>query len=337
MSGTRIWTRLDFDKDGKQVDWLYLPHSDTRSAYGNISIPISVIKNGSGPTALLMGGNHGDEFEGQIALCRLIRDLDPAMIHGRVIVMPAVNLPAALASSRISPVDQKNLNRSFPGDPNGTPTQAIAHYLHSVLYPMADFIHDFHAGGSSLRYMHYASMRRSRDEALDKRAFEALQIFNPPIGIVWGFSPDAGLSHVAAINLGKLALGGEFGGGGSVSRDGIGLIQRGIKRELGWLGILDRSEVGNNRSEDKPTVLMEIRDMDYYSLAVDAGIFEPAVELGDWVSSGTISGWIHFVDNPRRPAEPCHFRSGGNVICIRHLGRVERGDCVSHVATEMSG
>ena len=55
-TSSKIWTRVDYDKDGKQSGWLQLPHSVTRSAYGNISIPISVIKSGNGPTALLMAG-----------------------------------------------------------------------------------------------------------------------------------------------------------------------------------------------------------------------------------------------------------------------------------------
>src|SRR5690606_26399379 len=84
-------------------------------------------------------------------------------------------------------------------------------------------------------------------------------------------------------------------------------------------------------------VLMEIKGMDYYSLATDAGVFEPAVDLGDWVEAGSVSGWIHFVDNPGRPAEPCIYRTSGQVICIRHFGRTERGDCVSHLATRIDG
>ena len=92
-SASRIWTRIDYEKDGKQNGWLQLPHSVTRSAYGNIAIPITVIRNGNGPTAFLMSGNHGDEYEGQIALCKLVRELAPDDIRGRIIILPAANLP----------------------------------------------------------------------------------------------------------------------------------------------------------------------------------------------------------------------------------------------------
>ena len=76
---TRIWSDIDFEAAGKQVGYLHLPHSTTEFAYGTIAIPAAVIRNGNGPTALLMGGIHGDEYEAQIALCRLVREMEPSI------------------------------------------------------------------------------------------------------------------------------------------------------------------------------------------------------------------------------------------------------------------
>lgn len=332
---TKIWTRVDFEKDGKQNGWLQLPHSVTRSAYGNIAIPISVIRNGSGPTAFLMAGNHGDEYEGQIALCRLIRELEPGAIQGRVIVLPASNLPAAMAGVRVSPIDDGNLNRAFPGDADGTPTFAIAHYINTVLYPMADFQHDLHSGGSSLQYLPFASMRTGADAALNQRARKALEAFGAPIGIVWDYSPDLRLSSVAAINQGIVSLGGEFGGGGSVSARGVSIIERGLRNLLAHAGIIDQAQAAGDF--EGPTRLMKISSRDYYVYAPEAGLFEPAVQLGDNVAAGDLCGQVHFVDNPGRPPEPCRFDGDGMVICKRHYGRVERGDCVAHLATDFAG
>ena len=336
-SGTpsRIWTRVDFEKNGKQNGWLQLPHSVTRSAYGNIAIPISVIRNGNGPTAFLMAGNHGDEYEGQIALCRLVRELDPGEISGRIIALPAANLPAAMAGTRVSPIDQGNLNRAFPGDPDGSPTFAIAHYIDTVLYPMADIHHDLHAGGSSLQYLPFASMRQGKDADLNRRALAALKAFGAPIGLVWAYSPDPRLSSVAAVNRGLVGLGGEFGGGGSVSSTGIRIIGRGLRNLLAHAGILDAAEPAVDCAG--PSRLMEVKSRDYYVYAPEPGLFEPAVELGDNVRRGDLCGEVHFVDNPARPPERCHFDTDGMVICKRHYGRVERGDCVVHLATDYAG
>src|SRR5881227_169812 len=154
---SRLSPEIDLDGSGKQTGFLRLPHSVHRSAYGWIPIPIAQISNkganGSGPTVLLMAGNHGDEYEGQVALGRLIRELDPGEVQGRIIILPSANFPAAMAGSRTSPLDQGNLNRSFPGDPTGGPTAQIAYYIEHELLPRCDFVLDIHSGGSSLTYL----------------------------------------------------------------------------------------------------------------------------------------------------------------------------------------
>ncbi len=138
VTDTRIWTDVDFDRDGKQISCLRLPFSSDRSAYGTIPIPIVCIRNGTGPTALLISGNHGDEYEGQVALNKLARQLDATELCGRIIILPALNYPAVDAGRRVSPLDQGNLNRLFPGNANGSPTEMIAHYLTEVLLPLAE-------------------------------------------------------------------------------------------------------------------------------------------------------------------------------------------------------
>lgn len=329
---TTLWSEVDFNRDGKQVDWIYLHHSVTRSAYGEIMIPIAVVKNGPGPTVLLMAGNHGDEYEGQIALVKLIRWLEPDRIRGRVIVLPAANLPAAMAGTRVSPLDAGNLNRSFPGDPDGTPTQRIAHYIDSVLFPVCDGFHDLHSGGSSLQYLPFASMRHSGDADLDRRSLAALKAFAPPIAIVWAFS-GAGTYAASAANLRKVPnLGGEFGSGGTVDRAGLALIEAGVRRFLVHFGILPEAAA---QPPATATRLMEIKGRHYYVYAPDHGVFEPAVDLGEDVSAGQLAGHVHFIDNPGRQPVACHFKTDGMVICRRSFGRVERGDCVFHLATDV--
>ncbi len=326
-----IWTEVDYEKSGKQIGFLHLPHSVTRSAYGVIPIPIAVIRNGSGPTILLMAGNHGDEYEGQIALTRFIRAVDPGVVQGRIIVLPAANLPAALAGSRTSPIDHGNLNRSFPGDPEGGPTAAIAHYIESVLYPLCDALHDYHAGGSSLHYLTFASARLSGDPELDRRALAALKAFAPPLALVWATTPDPRLSHAAANARKIVTLGGEFGGAGDVSVDGIRLIEAGMRRFLAHFEVM---ALPPDAPPSPVTRFVEVRDRSYYVYAPERGIFEPLVRLGDRVEAGQPAARVHFVENPAREPALCHFRSSGLVICRRALGRLEPGDCLFHLATD---
>ena len=128
MTGSRVWTAIDFDADGVQSDFARVPYSSDSSAYGWIPVPMLCIKGGAGPTALLTAGTHGDEYEGQIALLALARELAGMRITGRVIILPALNQPAVAAGRRNSPLDGGNLNRLFPGNPEGGPTAMIAHW-----------------------------------------------------------------------------------------------------------------------------------------------------------------------------------------------------------------
>ncbi|MFW5681269.1 MAG: succinylglutamate desuccinylase/aspartoacylase family protein, partial [Pseudomonadota bacterium] len=323
---------VDYERDGKQIGWLYLHHSVTRSAYGQIMIPVVVVKNGDGPTALFTAGNHGDEYEGQIGLLKLIRWLEPERIRGRVIILPALNLPAALAGTRTSPLDEGNLNRSFPGDPDGTPTRQIAYYVDSVLFPMADLFHDLHSGGGSLDYMVFASTHFADDAAANAKGLAALQSFGAPLSLVWLDSKDPRFSPAAAMQRGVTALGGEFGGRGAVDLDGVAVVEDGLKRSLAALGVLDPALAPPPAAGGR---IMTCPGRDHFVYAPAPGLFEPAVRLGDWVRAGDLAGHVHFVDDPARAAVPCHFRADGMAVCKRHPGRVERGDCVFHLAVDM--
>src|SRR5258707_9722004 len=184
MTKSRIFSEVDFDRDGKQSGFLRLPHSVHRSAYGWLPIPITCVKNGKGPTALLISGNHGDEYEGQVALMKLTRRLGAEMVAGRVIILSAANFPAVMAGQRTSPIDEGNLNRSFPGDPDGRPTAMIAHFIETVLLPMADFVVDLHSGGSSLTYIPSALVRNSSDPKRRARSIELVTAFGAPISLL---------------------------------------------------------------------------------------------------------------------------------------------------------
>ena len=147
---SRIRCEIDFDRDGRQSSYLRAPLSRNTSGWGTVEIPIIVVKNGEGPTVLFTGGIHGDEYEGPIAVSRLARVLDPAKVRGRVIMMPAVNIPAVLNDTRLSPVDNRDLNRCFPGDPRGTFSEMLAHFLDSVILPHVDVSVDLHTAGHSM-------------------------------------------------------------------------------------------------------------------------------------------------------------------------------------------
>ncbi|MEM7025604.1 MAG: succinylglutamate desuccinylase/aspartoacylase family protein, partial [Pseudomonadota bacterium] len=86
-----------------------------------------------------------------------------------------------------------------------------------------------------------------------------------------------------------------------------------------------------------PTRVTTVAGPEYYIHAPCAGLFEPAFELGDTVEAGQLAGRIHFMDDPATPPREVRFRAGGFAICRRPILRVERGDCLGHLATDIAG
>lgn len=332
MSWPGVWSDVDFDRGGKQVGFLNLEHSVTRSAYGILPIPVAVIANGDGPSVLLTAGSHGDEYEGQVVLSRMIRSLSPADIKGRLIILPAVNLPAALDGVRLSPIDSVNLNRAFPGNPAGSATERIADMIATRLMPLCQVFVDLHSGGTSMNYLPHAYAELSGDSLLDERRRAALGAFNAPLSVPVLVSGRKGLAAESALAHGMISISGEFGGRATLSPTGINIAERGVCRLLSHLGMLP---VADKWMPDIVTRTMRV-DRSMYLFAPEAGIFESARRLGDEVQRGSLAGHLHFPENPAREPLPMHFPMDGLLVCLRAPARTVRGDCLAHLFADIS-
>jgi len=329
---TRIWTSVDFQADGKQDDFLRLPYSSDLSAYGSIPIPIICVKNGIGPTALLVAGSHGDEYEGQVALLNLARKITPEEVRGRIIILPALNFPAVAAGRRLSPLDEGNLNRLFPGNPVGTPTQMIAHYVCSVLLPFADFVVDLHSGGRSLQYVPSVLVRPGRSETEHHQLVSLMKVFGAPFGCVTAGAGGGGPTTLAAAaqEQNVLALTTELGGGALLSPHALRLAEEGLLRLLKHFGIVPAALV-----EPAPsTRIMTVIGRDAYVYARSHGIFEPAADAGDRVNAGDLAGRVHSFERPGQAPETLYFASSGIIACRRALSFTAPGDCLFKVMEE---
>ena len=328
-----IFTDIDFEADGKQVSTLNLPHSPHADAWGVMAIPIAVLRNGTGPTVLLAGGNHGDEYEGPIILGGMIRDLDPAAIQGRLIIVPAINTPAALAGRRTSPVDDLNFNRCFPGDPHGTMTSQIAHYVHDVLFPMADAFVDLHSGGSSLDILPSAIVQPSEDADRGRRNLRAGLAFDAPLTVLLDNLGESRTSTASATRAGLITVGTELGRGGAVSIDALAIGERGVRNVLAHLEVMETPDAAAPGARPRSRVV-RIPGAAGYVYAPAAGVFEPFHEKGAVVEQGAPAGQVHFLDDPARPPMPAQYGSAGMLYCRRQPGHVERGNCVAVVAVD---
>jgi predicted deacylase len=330
-----IGATVDFDRDGVQTGTLKLPHSVHRSAYGHIAIPIAVAKNGEGPTVLLTGGVHGDEYEGPIALAKLVRSLDVSRLSGRLIVVPAVNYPAFLAGTRTSPIDDINLNRTFPGRRNGTATEMIADYVTTELMPRSDYLIDFHAGGSSLQYLPTLLAPRWSDPAEKSRLEAFIDAFDPP-NVIY-FDSIRALSGEDRV-IGNYAhqnnvffVTGEFGGGSTVNLDGLAVVENGLRSVLAHLKVLRPATPLPPARRKTRRLIMD--EPGLYAFSPRRGLFEPKFALGDDVRDGALAGLVYDLDNPWADPVAIPFRKGGLAVCIRTFSLVEAGDCLGHLAS----
>ena len=329
---TTVHTTIDYDRLGKQVGYLHLPHSPHSDAWGTVAIPIAVLHHGTGPTVLMMGGNHGDEYEGPITLAKLIRELDSATIQGRLIILPALNTPAVTVGNRVSPLDGKNLNRCFPGNPAGTVSEQIAYYAANLLYPMADVVMDLHSGGSSLEMVPSALAEPADDPVLFGQIIDAVLAFDAPLSVIHHVPGDPRTSTATAARMGKVIVGSELGGSGAVSIDGLQATKRGVFNVLHHLGVVDASL--RLPPLERRTRLIKAHGHAAHIYAPAAGVFEPFHALGAEVEAGQPCGQVHTLDDPARAPVPVAFGVSGVLFSRRAPGQVVRGSCVAVVGAD---
>lgn len=327
MRASPISATVDLDKAGVQHGFLRLPYSRDDSAWGSVMIPITVASGGKGPTALLTGANHGDEYEGPVALMELAQTIEASQLTGRVIIVPGMNYPAFRAATRTSPIDRGNMNRSFPGRPDGTVTEKIADYFQRTLLPMADMVVDIHSGGKTLDFVPFACAHRLPDKQQEARCIAAMRAFAAPYSMMLLEIDTVGMYDSAVEDMGKLFVSTELGGGGSSSARSNAIAKRGIRNVLIHAGIL-KGEV-----ETRPSVMLDMPSGDCFTFAEHDGLFEICTDLGDRVRAGDVLAKVWPVE--RTGAAPALYRAKlDGILAARHFpGIIKMGDCMGVVAT----
>lgn len=332
MTGTLITSEVDFDAEGKQSGLLRVPHSTHRSAYGWLPVPITVIRNGEGPTLAISAGVHGDEYEGQIAVASLARELDAAEIRGRLILLPMLNFPAAEAGCRVSPLDHGNLNRLYPGEPIGTPSEMIAHYHEEVVLRLADYAVDLHSGGSSLIYPPTILRGPAHSPEEESGLATLTEAFDLPYA--WVFTGGGGRDSTARTVMGAANRKGvvnvmaELGGAGCVTPEALRQTERGLRRILHALGMLP------DYTPDAARGTRELHALG--SIYADApGVFEPLKTIGEDVAENETVALIHHPETPGLEPDAVISPYGGLVLAMRAIAQVRRGDALLQIAADV--
>jgi predicted deacylase len=271
-----------------------------------------------GPVLALLGGIHGDEDEGVLAVRRLIAELPASGFRGTVRAVAPAHPAAWAAFSRCSPLDGTNLARSFPGHPGGGPTAELAAAITSEVIARADTLIDLHSAGHaySMPLMAgYVEATTSRDTSRSvAEAFGAPLIWSHP-------NAEPGRSVSAAAALGVPAIYVESSGGGSIRADQLDAYLNGVRNVMSVMGMLDRD--GDVPAPASRWVFGS-GDLDSGAEAPRSGYFVSSTRAGEIVEAGMEIGQIYDYDGWLLNTVRCE--RAGMVMFLRRLARVRAGD-----------
>lgn len=253
-------------------------------------VPVTVIHGlEDGPVLALIAGTHGYEYPPILALQRLREAVSPTSLSGTLVLVHVANMPSFLGRTiYTSPVDGKNLNRVFPGDPEGTVSERIAHVLTREVLERADVVLDMHAGDGNEDLRPFVYMPVTGEADMDDRVRSVTLAFGIDHVVVdeaRDVDPRASqfVDHTALVR-GAAALTTETGGLGSIDQRWVDIAEEGAWRVLAHLGM-----VGGEVALTQGTVWLEAYEV---IPSPATGMFRPAVQSGYVVAQGTLIGTV---------------------------------------------
>jgi len=284
-----------------------------------LQLPVLVARGRQpGKTMVVLGGVHGDEYEGMAATRDVFRGLDPWEMHGSFIGVPVCNPPAFAAKSRTSPLDGLNLARVFPGDANGTISQRIAHVITTSILEHADFLIDLHSSGSYMAMAHLIGHFQGTNEQA-RISREAALRFGIPL--VWGHEAvGIGRSLTPAHERGIPWLYTECPSGGWLHEDYAASYADGVRNVMRYLDILP----GDAEPLSEYEAISGEGDTDKSLAAPVAGFLRPLAELKSRVRRGEVLAVVE--DLAGVTLAEITAPSDGMVILRRETPSVVAGD-----------
>lgn len=325
---------IDFDKPGKHTYEVAF-HLD--GTWGYALVPMTVI-NGTGKSKaniVCFGGTHGNEYEGQVAVWKLMHELEASDISGRVILIPRLNQPACNAGTRDSPLDRVNMNRAFPGNPRGTVTYRIANFVTTRIFPLVDVVLDIHAAGRGTHFALCSSFHMVDDPQQFAEMTYVAGLFDTPYILIYSSEMASGLLTDQAEALGKVTIGGEFGHSHGVWHTGVRHAYEGIKNVMRHYGVLAGDVVKVDPGRPTPPRLVAAIHLNEYIPAPTTGVFEQIMEVGQWVEEGQLLGTLYDFERVDYAGTPIYAQTNGYLIMQPFQAPVTKGETMIVIAKEV--
>lgn len=293
------------------------------------SLPISIVHGARpGPVLALVAGVHGQEYTPVLALQKLRASIDPKTLTGTIIMVHVANMPSYLARTiYYSPVDNKNLNRVFPGKADGTISERIADVITREVIERATHVIDLHCGdgNESLRpYLYWITTGGEKVAEAGRQMALAFGMSHIVVDRERPTDPKASiyLSNTA-ITRGKPALTIESGGMGEIHTDDVARIEHGV------LGVLKHLHM---RAEGPDPVTAPVMlERSEVLRSNFTGIFYPMVEKGQTVAAGAVIGRV--TDFHGKLLEEIKSPFAGEILYIVGTPAMNKGEPVGYVGT----
>lgn len=276
-----------------------------------------------GPTVSVVGGVHGDEFEGVVACLRLADALTDLPVRGLVRLVPVAHEAAHVASMRSSPRDGLNLARTFPGDPDGQPTERLADALRRHVIDGSDLFVDLHSAGTAYAMPLLVGWTDDGCPTCAAGARAALAFAAP---VLWRHPGEVppGRTLSAAHAAGIPSIYAEAEGGGTVTASHMDAYVAGVRRVLASMGVLGEGDAPPPPA-DPPRRLAGEGNLDVPAMTAPFdGVCEVFVRPLDVVTSGQLVATI--VDPLTGDRADVRAATSGVVVLARRGARVARSD-----------
>jgi predicted deacylase len=289
------------------------------------NIPV-VVANGAkpGPVLALVTGAHGTEYVSVIAVEKLIVDLNPADISGTVILIPLVNIASFEQKvPHVNPVDNKSMNRFYPGKADGTQTDRASFIITKQVVDRCDYLIDYHGGDLDESLRPYAYWGPTGKDSQDHISKDMVLAFGLDHIIIWHDRPSdlaasRYLDNTASLR-GKPSIVVEAGYAGTVETDDVALLVNGTLSTMRALKMLP----GAPHYIENPVWLEKIVDI----ISDGPGIWYPLVKRGSYVQESMKLGYItdyfgKIILEPRAP-------EAGVVLHVNAVPSLKKGDNIA--------
>jgi uncharacterized protein len=281
-------------------------------------LPACVVRGGAdGATLVVTAGIHAAEYSGIAAAIQLAREVDPAGLRGTLIVVPLVNTPGFYEHSMYTnPRDGKNINRTFPGDPAGAPSQRVTYFLTSELIDGADAYVDLHGGDLIESLVPFAIYQRTGEAAVDGQSQALADVYGLDYVLAVPADAISGASYTAAARLRIPAIIAEAGQQGIFERVSVARHVNGLRNVMARLRMFD-APATSRAAPHRMTRFAWLR-------AGASATFHPTVTAGDVVQEGQMIGELR--DLFGQTLQTLRAPAGGPVLFLVTALAVKEGD-----------